>query len=45
VAADWEAYFRDVYRSSPAIREFWGRHGSVWFSSSPLTTLYSDAPR
>jgi hypothetical protein len=45
VAADWEAYFRDVYRSSPAIREFWGRHGSVWFSNSPLTTLYSDAPR
>jgi hypothetical protein len=40
VAADWEAYFRDVYTSSPVIREFWNRHGSAWFANSPLMALY-----
>ena len=39
-AADWEAYFRDLYETSPAIREFWAEHGGVWFASSPLMTLY-----
>ena len=41
ITADWEAYFRDVYTSSPAIREFWGQHGSAWFSNSPLQALFS----
>ena len=40
VATDWEAYFVDVYRSSPAIREFWDEHGAAWFASSPLMALY-----
>ena len=40
VATDWEAYFRDVYRSSPAIREFWDQHGAAWFANSPLMALY-----
>jgi hypothetical protein len=41
VAADWEAYFRDVYRWSPAVREFWAEHGSAWFANSPLQALFS----
>jgi hypothetical protein len=40
IAADWEAYFRDVYTTSPAIREFWAEHSRVWFANSPLVTLY-----
>jgi hypothetical protein len=40
VAADWEAYFRDVYTSSPVIREFWNQHGRAWFANSPLMALY-----
>jgi len=41
IAADWEAYFLDVYRTSPAIREFWSAHGSGWYAHSPLTSLYA----
>lgn len=44
IAADWEAYFRHVYETSPVIREFWAEHGSTWFASSPLATLYPTAP-
>jgi hypothetical protein len=44
IAADWEAYFRDVYTSSPVIREFWDEHGTAWFASSPLMTLYPAPP-
>jgi hypothetical protein len=40
VAADWQAYFRSVYETSPAIREFWADHGSRWFANSPLVTLF-----
>ena len=40
ITADWEAYFRGVYETSPVIREFWAAHGSEWFASSPLATLY-----
>jgi hypothetical protein len=40
IAADWEAYFLGVYETSPVIREFWAAHGSEWFASSPLATLY-----
>jgi hypothetical protein len=40
IAADWEAYFRSVYETSPAVREFWAEHGHQWFASSPLTTLF-----
>ena len=41
VAADWEAYFLDVYRTSPVIREFWREHGSAWYAHSPLASLYT----
>jgi hypothetical protein len=41
IAADWEAYFLDVYRTSPAIREFWSEHGSAWYAHSPLASLYT----
>jgi hypothetical protein len=44
IAADWEAYFRDVYETSPVLREFWAEHGSEWFASSPLVTLYPTPP-
>jgi hypothetical protein len=44
IAAEWEAYFCDVYETSPAIREFWADHGHVWFASSPLVTLYPTPP-
>ena len=44
IAADWAAYFRDVYETSPAIREFWAEHGSDWFANSPLVALYPTAP-
>jgi hypothetical protein len=44
IAADWEAYFRDVYETSPVIRAFWAEHGSDWFASSPLATLYPTSP-
>lgn len=44
IAADWEAYFRDVYETSPVVREFWAEHGSEWFASSPLVTLYPTPP-
>ncbi len=44
IAADWEAYFRDVYESSPAIGTFWDERGAAWFTSSPLTTLFTDLP-
>jgi hypothetical protein len=40
IAADWEAYFRDVYETSPAIRAFWAEHANTWFASSPLVMLY-----
>jgi hypothetical protein len=40
-AADWQAYFRGIYATSPAIREFWAEHGDAWFVSSPLRTLFS----
>ena len=43
IAADWEAYFRGVYETSPALRDFWAAHGSEWFSNSPLTTLFPPA--
>ena len=43
-ADDWEAYFRDLYETSPAIREFWTEHGRRWFVSSPLRTLYPAPP-
>ena len=41
IAADWEAYFLDVYRTSPVIREFWSEHGSAWYAHSALASLYS----
>jgi hypothetical protein len=41
IAADWEAYFRAVYDTSPALREFWLAHGSDWFAHSPLTSLFN----
>jgi hypothetical protein len=41
IVADWEAYFLDVYRRSPAIREFWSEHGSAWYAHSPLASLYA----
>ena len=44
IAADWEAYFRDVYETSPVVREFWAEHGSEWFARSPLATLYPTPP-
>ena len=44
IAADWEAYFRGVYETSPALREFWAEHGREWFASSPLVTLFPTAP-
>ena len=43
IAADWEAYFRGVYETSPALREFWAAHGGEWFANSPLTTLFPPA--
>ena len=43
--ADWEGYFRGIYETSPAIREFWADHGDVWFVSSPLRTLLPATPR
>jgi hypothetical protein len=43
VAADWEVYFLDVYRTSPAIREFWSDHGAGWYAHSPLARLYVPA--
>lgn len=43
--ADWEAYFRGIYETSPATREFWADHGDVWFVSSPLRTLFPATPR
>lgn len=45
IAADWEAYFGDVYRSSPAIRLFWDEHGPAWFASSPLMKLFPTPAR
>jgi hypothetical protein len=44
IAADWEAYFRGVYETSPVVREFWAEHGSEWFANSPLATLYPTPP-
>jgi hypothetical protein len=44
IAADWQAYFRDVYETSPVIRAFWAEHGSEWFASSPLMSLYPTPP-
>ena len=41
IAADWEAYFLDLYRTSPVIRAFWSQHGSAWYAHSPLASLYS----
>ena len=41
IAADWEGYFLDVYRTSPVIREFWSDHGSAWYVHSPLASLYT----
>jgi hypothetical protein len=41
IAADWEAYFLDVYRTSPVVREFWSEHGSTWYAHSPLASLYT----
>jgi hypothetical protein len=41
ITADWEAYFLDVYRTSPVIREFWREHGSAWYVHSPLASLYT----
>jgi hypothetical protein len=43
-ASDWEAYFRDLYKTSPAIREFWTEHAGRWFVSSPLMNLYPAPP-
>ena len=49
IAADWEAYFRGVYETSPVLREFWAAHGREWFANSPLASLYppshADSPR
>jgi hypothetical protein len=41
VTADWEAYFLDRYRTSPAIREYWSKHGNGWYAHSPLASLYA----
>lgn len=40
VEADWTAYFRDLYDSSPSLREYWQSYGDRWYANSPLVRVF-----